>query len=194
VYLLLVLTVVFILSPLLGPWPPVLLFPTLALIFLLGPVVGVWPPVLRGPRTRSTLAFVTLRPPEWYAARGIMYRAVLAGQVAQWWVRWMVSFALAFPSTWVRAYPYQWALTIGSLLAASLWAELFPAQLRLLSTAVEVVAAEQPDYLTATAARLKTESRGFETTPVAQLESRIAARLRLARVIYAVVRRRVDSA
>lgn len=179
----------------------------LAVVTVLLPIVGIGPIVVRGERSNNNLLFVTMRESGWYIARGQVYRAVLAQEIAEWWLRWAVAMVLVAPltlvdfghglsgATGVDADALKAAWVAVSALGATSWAFFAYGQLDLIGRAVEVLAADRPGYLEKEALRMKGGTRKtFADVPVDRLTRMIAARFWIARVLLALLKRRMGRA
>lgn len=174
---------------------------TIYLVFaaiILGlPLLGVLPPVRRG-RAMNKLFVVTMPDPATtYPGR---WQAVLAEEMVEWWTAWAIAFVIALPAALaLSALPHGTA-AIPLLLMGAWSLRLTPwlyRQIEYIGQGAEWIEGQRiaPDHYTDFrnyARQMRNNYRQMKHLSVDEAEAALRSRLPAARLILALLRRRIQ--
>jgi len=158
------------------------------LVIVIAPIIGIGPIVIRDAKgTNNNILCVTMGPRERVTRLGQSYNAVLAQEIAEYWLRWFVAHILAIPFLLFFQHP----AALGALPILTLWTAPFYKDLDLIGRAVEVTVADIDGYLEREAQRLIDGTRGnFKHRELADVVKMISRRLWIAAILTKLIWRK----
>lgn len=177
-----------------------LIHAALAALLLLAPVLGLLPIIREGEDNRNFAWGITLQPRD-HPNMGIQcYEGVVAQEIVEWYLRWLVALPLAAPAAWLLGDVPGLSIVL-AFLVAMLWprVRVLQREFEYLGHAAEVEVALRlgwsEDYPLWEARGMRTGyGATFRDLSVERIVAAMEARRPLARALLWLLRRRIGRA